>query len=131
MDKYFEKVRNYLLELEYEITGENEAEGLFVVQNTDMGIVNLIIDCEDLVLILEQHLFNLKTVDVDTLRQLLQLNRNIVHGALVLDESGTKVIFRDTLQLRNLDLNELEASVSSLSLFLSEYSGKILELSKK
>lgn len=130
MDKYFEKVRNYLLELEYEISGENEAEGIFVVQNPEMGIVNMIIDCEDLVLILEQHLFDMKNADVETLKTLLQLNRNIVHGALVLDETGTRVIFRDTLQLRNLDLNELEASVSSLSLFLSEYAGKILELSK-
>ena len=131
MEKYFEKVRNYLLELEYEITGENEAEGLFVVQNTDMGIENMIIDCEDLVLILEQHLFDLKKPDVEIFKSLLQMNRSIVHGALVLDETGTKIIFRDTLELRNLDLNELEASVTSLSLFLSEYADKILEMSKK
>jgi hypothetical protein len=131
MEKYFEKVRNYLLELEYEITAENQEEGLFVVQNTDMGIVNMILDCEDLVLIMEQHLFNLQNPSVEVLKELLQMNRSIVHGALVLDETGGRVIFRDTLELRNLDLNELEASISSLSLFLSEYAGKILEISKK
>ena len=53
-----------------------------------------------------------------------------MHGAFVLDETGQKVIFRDTLQLENLDLNELEASINSLSLLLSEYSEQILNFSK-
>ena len=48
----------------------------------------------------------------------------------VVDETGQKVIFRDSLQLENLDLNELEGSINSLSLLLSEYSEQILEFSK-
>ena len=60
----------------------------------------------------------------------MQKHRDIVHGAFVLDESGEKVIFRDTLQLENLDLNELEGTINSLSLLLSEYSEQILEFSK-
>jgi hypothetical protein len=60
----------------------------------------------------------------------LQKNRDIVHGAFVLDESGEKVIFRDTLQIENIDLNELEGSINSLSLLLSEYSENIIQFSK-
>ena len=63
-------------------------------------------------------------------RSLLQKNRDIIHGAFVLDATGEKVIFRDTLQLENLDLNEIEASLNSLGLLLSEYSNQIIEFSK-
>ena len=57
-------------------------------------------------------------------------NRDIIHGAFVLDDDGDKVIFRDTLQIENLDLNEIEASLNSLSLLLSEYSEQIIKFSK-
>jgi hypothetical protein len=57
-------------------------------------------------------------------------NRDIVHGAFVLDEEGKRVIFRDTLQVESLDLNELEGTLNSLSLLLSEYSDEIIKFSK-
>ncbi len=63
-------------------------------------------------------------------RELLQKNRDIVHGAFVLDETGEKIIFRDTLQIENLDQNELEGSINSLTLLLSEYGNRLIELSK-
>lgn len=63
-------------------------------------------------------------------KSLLQKNRDIIHGAFVLDESGSKVIFRDTLQIENIDLNELEGTLNSLSLLLSEYSDHIIKFSK-
>ena len=44
----------------------------------------------------------------DFCKRLLQINRTLVHGAFVLDEEGTTLLFRDTLQLENLDRNELE-----------------------
>ena len=62
--------------------------------------------------------------------ELLKKNREIIHGAFVLDETGTKVLFRDTLQLENLDLNELEGTLNSLELLLSEYASQIIEFSK-
>ena len=76
-------------------------------------------------------MFNLKN-DNDGMisKQLLQKNRDMVHGAFVLDDSGEKVIFRDTLQIENLDLNEIEGSLTSLSLLLSEFAEKIITFSK-
>ncbi|GAB7089243.1 molecular chaperone Tir [Marinifilum fragile] len=130
MSGYFNKVKDYLLNLEYNIVQENLAEELFVVENPDGGIANLIVDCEDPILIIEGLLFEINGDTNDIYKSLLMKNREIVHGAFTLDETGTKVLFRDTLQLENLDQNELEATLNSLELLLSEYSEEIISFSK-
>ena len=58
-------------------------------------------------------------------------NRDIIHGAFALDESGNKVLFRNTHECENLDLNELEATLNSLALLLSEYADELIAFSKK
>jgi hypothetical protein len=130
MNEHFDKVKSYLLELDYSISFINEEEGVFVVENESEGIRNLVLVCASPLLIMEQFLFELKQNTADVLRNLLIKNRDIVHGAFALDENGNKVIFRDTLQLENLDLNELEGSINSLSLLLSEYSDELIKFSK-
>ena len=69
-------------------------------------------------------------ISSDVLKQLLVKNRDIVHGAFVLDETGRKIIFRNTHQLKNLNINEMEGTLNSLSLLLSEYSDKLIQFSK-
>ena len=118
------------MELECEIVMEDPEEQLVVVNKEDEGILNMVIDCEDPILIIEQFLFEVKEDNVATFKSLLQKNREVVHGAFTLDESGKKVIFRDTLQLENLDLNELEGSLNSLSLLISEYYQELLAFAK-
>lgn len=130
MENYFEKVKDYLLELEYNIVSENAEDGIFVIEKEDDGITNMVVACADSVLIMEQVLFEAKKDDMQMYKSLLQKNRDIIHGAFVLDEEGKKVIFKDTLELENLDLNELEGSLNSLSLLLSEYSDEIIKFSK-
>jgi len=130
METHFNKVRNYILELEFDVTHENEEEGIIVIKKEGTGIQNLVIGCADPILIMEQFLFAVNNAEVGTLSALLKKNRDIVHGAFVLDETGSKVIFRDTLQLENLDLNELEGSINSLSLLLAEYSDQLISFSK-
>jgi len=130
MNKYFQIVKDYLIDLNYTITHENEADGIIMIQNESEGIKNLILGIADPILIFEQYIFKINNPSEDLYLSLLKKNRDIVHGAFVLDETGKRVIFRDTLQLENLDLNELEASINSLSLLLSEYSEQILEFSK-
>ena len=127
---HFPKVKDYLFELGFDIQSENPAEGLLVITDEDKGISNLVIDCEEEILVLEQFIFPLKSDDPHILKRLLQINREIVHGALVLDEEGEKVIFRDTLQLENLDLNELEASVNAIGLMLAEHANEFIKFSK-
>ena len=101
-----------------------------MVENEDSGIKSLVIACADPILIMEQYLFELHNSSEEILSSLLKKNRDIISGAFVLDEAGEKVIFRDTLALENLDLNELEGSINSLELLLSEYSSEIIKFSK-
>lgn len=130
MSTYFNKVKDYLLNLEFNIVQEDTAEELFVVENPDGGIANLVIDCEDPILIIEGLLFELTEENPEIYKALLKKNREIIHGAFVLDESGKKILFRDTLQLENLDENELEATLNSLELLLGEFSEEIISYSK-
>lgn len=130
MNNYFLKVKNYLLELNYNISHEDEAEGVFVVNEEVNGIRNLVLGCGDPILIMEQFIFTISKNHQEVYQMLLMKNRDIIHGAFVLDDTGTRVIFRNTLELENLDLNELEASFNSLSLLLSEYSNQLIKFAK-
>jgi hypothetical protein len=123
---YFEKVKDYLLELNYEITYEDAPEGILRITNQEKGLFEMILDCEGEILIMEQHIFDIDTPNSNTYKRLLQINRTFVHGAFVLTEDGQKVLYRDTLQLANLDLNELEASLNSLALALIENTDELL-----
>ncbi len=130
MSGNLQKVKDYLGELELSISSEDEAEELVVIDDEEKGIKNLIIDCEDPVLVLEQVIMDVPQKTDEFFKRLLQMNRTLVHGAFVLDDEGKKVIFRDTLQLENLDKNELEGSINALSIALAEYAGDLIEFSK-
>lgn len=125
----FSKVKGYLNDMNYSIIEENETEGYLMIDNEDEGIKNMVLVVDDPILIMEQLIFKVKQDDVNIYKQLLQKNQDILHGAFVLNEAGDTVIFRDTLQVENLDLNELAGSLNSLSLLMGEYAAKIIEFS--
>ncbi|MBC8460670.1 MAG: YbjN domain-containing protein [Deltaproteobacteria bacterium] len=127
----FDLVKQYLFEMEIPIVSEDLAEELVVVDDEDNGIKNLMIDCEDPILVMEQIIMKVPQDPGDLFKRLLQMNRNLVHGAFVLDENAEFILFRDTLQLENLDRNELEATIQALSLALAEYSRELLDYAKK
>jgi hypothetical protein len=128
-NEYFSKVKEYILDLGYTINHEDVEDGMFMISDEDSGIYNLVVGIADPLLILEQFIFEIKQESIDLYKSLLQKNRDIVHGAFVIDDSGKRVIYRDTLQIENLDLNELEGSLNSLALLLSEYSEELLNFS--
>ena len=130
MQDHFQQVKAYLLQLNYNITHENKKQGILVINKENEGIKNMILGVAPPILIMEQHIFNIKNKNEEVYRNLLQKNRDIVHGAFVLDDTAEKVIFRDTLQIEHLDLNEIEGSLNSLGLLLSEYSDQIIKYSK-
>ncbi|MCZ6907730.1 MAG: YbjN domain-containing protein [Deltaproteobacteria bacterium] len=131
MSEYFEKVKVFLVDMGYAISQENAEEELVIVNDEESGIKNLIVDCEDPILILEQLIMKVPGKSGDLFRRLLQMNRTLVHGAFVLDEEGKMVLFRDTLRLENLDPNELEGSIKALGLALAENAGELLSFSKR
>lgn len=129
MENNFDKVKNYLLDLEYSIVKEDAESGIFVISKETECIKNLVLVCADPILVLEQSMFDLKQKDADVLEALLKKNREIVHGAFAIDDNN-RVIFRDTLELENLDLNELEGSLNSLTMLLGEYREQLIEFAK-
>jgi len=131
MSTYYEKVKDYLLELDFDIVQENAEEEVFWVESEEAAISNLVIGVADPILIMEQYICEIAQPSEEIYKNLLVKNRDIIHGAFTLDESGKNLLFRDTLQIENLDLNELEGSINSLSLLLSEYMDELIKISKK
>ena len=87
----------------------------------------MVIDCEETILVIEQLIFEVGTSENSSVYQrLLEINRELVFGAFVIDETGNKVLYRNTLALENLDANELESTINALGLGLAEYGQEIL-----
>jgi hypothetical protein len=127
----YNKVGEYLLDLGFTIVNQDLETEVYIVEKLDDGINNLFIGVADPILILEQYLFTMENDNPEVFKNLLMKNRDIIHGGFVLDDEGNKVIFRDTLQVENLDINELEGTLNSLSLLLNEYSEELIKFSKK
>jgi hypothetical protein len=131
MSEHLDLVKSYLNDLDLKIIDENADEELVVVEDEENGISNLVIDCEEPIVILEQLILDVPSDPGDLFKRLLQMNNTLVHGAFALDEEGARVFFRDTLQLENLDANELEGSIRALSLALAENGAELLDYAKK
>ena len=126
----FEKVKDFILDMGFTISYEESKEELVVIDDDDRGIKNLVIDCEGSIVILEQVIIPMPKESSEFCKRILQINRTLVHGAFVLDEEGTTLLFRDTLQLENLDRNELEGSIDALSLGLAEYASELVSFAR-
>jgi len=128
----FNTVKDYVLELGFAISKEIPDEEIVIVNDEERGIQSLVIDCEDTVLVVEQLILKLDSAaSTDTLKRLLQMNRDLVFGAFVLNEVGDSLLYRNTLALENLDLNELESTINALSLGLAENGGELLGFADK
>ena len=131
MAEHFDRVKGYLLDLGLTIAAEDEAEELVVVDDEDSGIKKLFVDCEPPIVIVEQLIGDVPAAPGDLFVRLLQMNNTLVHGAFVLDENAARIFYRDTLQLSNLDVNELEGSIDALSLAMAEYGAELLGYLKR
>lgn len=126
----FNQLKDMILNLGYEITSEDAGEELVVIEKQDEGVAGMVLDIEEPILIVEQLICKVPSggLSADSMKTLLQVNRTLIHGAFVLDEEVSRVIYRDTLQIASLDLNELEGSINSLSLALAENSKIFLDI---
>ncbi len=122
----FATVKEYVLELGLAIAEEIPEEEIIIVNDEERGVQNLVIDCEDTVLVIEQLILQVAARAAETYKRILQMNRDLVFGAFVLNEEGDSLLYRNTLALENLDLNELESTINSLSLGLAEHGEELL-----
>jgi hypothetical protein len=127
MAGHFERVKEYIVDLGFTIDEEIADEEIIVINDEDRGIHKLVIDCEDDLLVLEQLILKFPgEVTAAVYRRLLQMNRSFVFGAFVLNEEGDTLLYRNTLALDNLDLNELDTTINALSLGLAENGDELL-----
>lgn len=128
----FSMVKDYVLELGFAISREIPEDEIVIIDDEERGIKNLVIDCEDTVLVLEQLIIQVApTASTEVYKRLLQMNRELVFGAFVLNEEGVSLLYRNTLALENLDLNELESTINALSLGLAENGEELLGFAVK
>ena len=123
---YFDTVKQYLLDLELSIVSEDVANSLVVVEDESRGLKNLVVDCEEPLLVFEQIIMPIPSNPGEMFRRLLQMNRCIVRGAFALDEEGTRVLYRNTMPLAHLDANEVEGTIDALSLALGEFASELI-----
>ena len=128
MSDNYEKVKEFVLELGFRIEEEIPEEEIVIVNDEERGVRNLVIDCEDSVLVIEQLILKFEAKPGgEVFERILQINRELVFGAFVLNESSDTLLYRYTLALDNLDLNELESTLNALSLGLAENGQELLQ----
>jgi len=127
----FQTVKSYVHELHLVVVSEDPARDILVIEDHERGINNLVIDCEEPLLIFEQMILDVPANPGDMFRRLLQMNRTLVHGAFALTEDSERVLFRDTLRLENLDLNEVQGTIEALSLAMAEHAAELIAFSQR
>jgi len=100
---------------------EKIGEALWRVESTENKVSNIILSYADPVLVFRVNLMKVPQQNKETFyERLLQLNvSEILHGAFGIDNDT--VVLIDTLQIANLDRNELQASVDSLGFTVAQY----------
>ena len=131
MSDNYAKVKEFVVELGFRIDEEIPEEEIVIVNDEERGVRNLVIDCEDSVLVIEQLILKFeRKPGTEVFERLLQMNRELVFGAFVLNETRDTLLYRNTLALDNLDLNELESTLNALSLGLAENGQELLSFLK-
>ena len=127
----FQTVKQYVQELHLAIVKEDPTQHILIVDDEEHGIKNLVVDCEEPLLIFEQMIMEVPANPGDMFRRLLQMNRTLVHGAFALTEDGKSILFRDTLRLAHLDLDEVQGTVQALSLAMAEHAAELIAFSQQ
>ncbi|MEM6457625.1 MAG: molecular chaperone Tir, partial [Acidobacteriota bacterium] len=68
MTDYFDRVKEYVLDLDLTFVREDAGDELIVVDDEERGIKGLIIDCEDPILVLEQFILRVPKTPGDLFR---------------------------------------------------------------
>jgi hypothetical protein len=115
-----EDLESFLLRLEQD--AEEVQPGMWVIQSGENG-ANLVVHHTPPLLLLRTKVMEVPKDESQCsrlFRRLLEFNAtDLVHGAYAVEEGD--VILTDTLELENLDFNELQASVDSIQVALASH----------
>ena len=106
---------------------EQVSDGVWKVESTDNNVDNIIMSYEDPILLLRVNLMKVPGAEREAFyERLLKLNATeIPHGAFGIENDIVVVI--DTLQVENLDRNELQASIDSIGFTVAQYYNELKE----
>jgi hypothetical protein len=97
------------------MTSEELEEGLWVLR--------VVVDYEPPVVVIRVNIMDLPSQDKkrsELMKRLLELNAtDLIHGSYGLE--GSNVVLTDALQLENIDFNEFQASIDSITLALGQH----------
>ena len=104
------------------MTSEEIEEGLWVLSPEGDG-GRVVVDYEPPVVVIRINIMDLPSKDKkrsELMKRLLELNAtDLVHGSYGLE--GSNVVLTDALQLENIDFNEFQASIDSITLALGQH----------
>jgi hypothetical protein len=115
-----EDLESFLFRLEQD--SEEVQPGMWIVRSSENG-ASLVVHHTPPLLLLRAKVMEVpddERASGKLFRRLLELNAtDLVHGAYAIEEGD--VILTDTLELENLDFNELQASVDSIQVALASH----------
>lgn len=114
-----ERVENHLISLE--VPFERVDDSMWVIYDESDNVENLVLYISGTVLSFRIKLMDLpETPSIELYRTLLELNAaEMVHAAYGIEENAVVIV--NTLELENLDLNELRSSIESIGLAISTH----------
>lgn len=114
-----EDVENYLIRMD--LPFEELGDGLWVIHDEYDHIDNIVVHYAEPLVIFRVKLMELPVGNnTELFRLLLEYNTSeMVHGAYGLE--GSAVVVMDTREAENMDFNEFQASVDSLTLAIAEH----------
>ena len=117
-----EDLEGYINRLDEEFQNEEVDGGIWVLSSGEDG-AQIVVSYDPPVVVFRVNVMDLPEAEnkrTDLMRRLLELNAaGMVHGSYGIE--GSRVILSDALQLDNLDFNEFQASLDSISLALASH----------
>lgn len=114
-----EKIEGYLIDLS--IPFEEKSENFWLISSQERSLENIALTVEDTIATVTVNVMPLPSTNKEALfEKLLFLNANeMVHGAYGIE--GTNIVLIDTLEGETMDIEELQASLDSISLALAQH----------
>ncbi len=117
-----EDLEAYINRLDEEFQSEEVDGGIWILSSGEDG-AQIVVSFDPPVVVFRVNVMDLPEPEdrrTDLMKRLLELNaQGMVHGSYGIE--GSRVILSDALQLDNLDFNEFQASLDSISLALASH----------
>lgn len=114
-----EKIESFLMDMD--LSYKELEEHTWIIDEEEEGIGNIIIRYEDPVILFRVKVLNLPPVNKEEFyKKILELNAtDMLYGAYGLE--GDNIVIINTLAAENLDFNEFQSTIESISMALMEH----------